>query len=162
VHLAHRAGARVIATCRSESDKAIVRRSGADEVLIQGESLLRDIKELAPDGVDHIIEVAFDANITIDAEVLAPNGSIATYATNAPTPEIPFWPLLFMNARIYLIGSDDLPIEAKREAAHAMNEALEAGWQGFEIAAQFPLEEIAQAHEFVEQRTKPGRVIVTM
>jgi NADPH:quinone reductase len=93
VQLAHRAGARVIATCRVESDKRIASRAGADEVLLTGEKLVERIRALAPDGVHHIVEVAFEANIKTDTEVLAQGGSIATYATNAPTPEIPVWQL---------------------------------------------------------------------
>ena len=162
VQLAHRAGARVIATCRSESDKEIASRAAADEVLLTDEKLVERIRGLAPDGVNHIVEVAFAANIKTDVEVLAQGGSIATYATNAPTPEIPFWQLVFINARIFFIGSDDIPTEAKIEAARAINQALEAGWQGLEIAERFPLDEIAQAQEFVEHPTKSGRVIVTI
>ena len=162
VQLAHRAGAHVIATCRSESDKDIAMRAGADEVLLTDESLAERIRGLAPNDVHHIIEVAFGANIETDVAVLAQGGSIATYATDVFTPEIPYWPLIFSNARIFFIGSDDVPIAAKMEAALAINEALEAGWQGLEIAQKFPLEEIAQAHEFVEHPTKSGRVIVTI
>ena len=162
VQLAHQAGARVIATCRSESDKEIASRAGADEVLLTDDRLVKRIQELAPGGVNHIIEVAFAANIETDIKVLAQGGSIATYATNAPTPEIPVWQLVFINARILFIGSDDIPTEAKIEAARAINQALEAGWQGLEIAERFPLDEIAQAHEFVEHPTKSGRVIVTI
>jgi len=162
VQLAHRAGARVIATCRSESDKEIASRAGADEVLLADEMLVERLKALAPDGVHHIVEVAFATNIKTDIEVLAQGGSIATYATEAPTPEIPFWQLVFINARIFFIGSDDVPAEAKTEAARTINQALEAGWQGLEIAKKFPLDEIAQAHEFVEHPTKSGRVIVTI
>ena len=162
VQLAHRAGAHVIATCRSESDKDIAMRAGADEVLLTDESLAERIRGLAPNGVHHIIEVAFGANIETDVAVLAQGGSIATYATDVFTPEIPYWPLIFSNARIFFIGSDDVPIAAKMEAALAINEALEAGWPGLEIAQKFPLEEIAQAHEFVEHPTKSGRVIVTI
>jgi NADPH2:quinone reductase len=77
-------------------------------------------------------------------------------------PKIPYWPLVFSNIRIFFIGSDDLPVAAKIEAALAINQAFEAGWQGLEIAERFPLEEIAQAHEFVEHPTKSGRVIVTI
>ena len=120
------------------------------------------IQDLAPDGVDHIVEVAFGANIRADVEVLAQGGSIAAYATDAFTPNIPFWQLVFTNARIFFIGSDDVPSEAKAEAACAINQALEAGWQGLEIAEQLPLDEIAQAHELVEHPTKCGRVIVTI
>jgi NADPH2:quinone reductase len=162
IRLARRAGARVIATCRSASDKAIVLRAGADEVLLTADSLTERIRELAPNGVDHIVEVAFGANIETDVAVLAPGGSIATYASDVFRPEIPYWPLVFSNARVYFIGSDDVPSEAKLEATRAINQALEAGWQGLEIAAKFSLDAIAQAHEFVERPTKPGRVILTI
>jgi NADPH2:quinone reductase len=162
VQLAHRAGAHVIATCRSESDKDIAARAGADEVLLTGESLVERIRGLAPNGVHHIVEVAFGANIEMDVAVLAQGGSIATYATDVFMPKIPYWPLVFSNIRIFFIGSDDLPVAAKIEAALAINQAFEAGWQGLEIAERFPLEEIAQAHEFVEHPTKSGRVIVTI
>ena len=98
VQLAHQAGARVIATCRAESDKQIASRAGADEVLLTGENLAQRIRALAPDGVNHVVEVAFGANIKTDTEVLAQDGSIATYATNTPTPETPVWQLVFVNA----------------------------------------------------------------
>ena len=162
VQLAHRAGARVIATCRSESDKEIASRAGADEVLLTDEKLVARIQGLAPNGVNHIVEVAFAANINLDVAVLAQGGSIATYATNAPTPELPFWQLVFINARVFFVGSDDIPAEAKIEATRAISQALEAGWQGLGIAERFPLDDIAQAHEFVEHPTKSGRVIVTI
>jgi NADPH2:quinone reductase len=162
VQLAHRAGARVIATCRSQSDKGIASRAGADEVLLTGENLVKRIRALAPDGVDHIVEVAFGANINTDMEVLAQGGSIATYATNTPTPEIPFWQLVFINARIYFVGSDDVPAEAKIEATRDINQALEAGWQGLDIAEIVPLDQIARAHELVEHPVKPGRVVVAI
>ena len=53
VQLAHRAGARVIATCRAESDKEIASRAGADEVLLTGEKLVERIRALVPDGANH-------------------------------------------------------------------------------------------------------------
>jgi NADPH2:quinone reductase len=162
VQLAHRAGARVIATCRAESDKEIVSRAGADEILLTGEKLAERIRALAPDGVHHVVEVAFGANINTDTEVLAQGGSIATYATNAAMPQIPVWQLVFMNASLFFVGSDDVPSEAKIEATRSINQALEAGWQGLDIAEIVPLDQIARAHELVEHPLKPGRVIVAI
>src|ERR1700690_110267 len=127
VQLAHQAGARVIATCRSESDKEIASRAGADEVLLTGENLVKRILALAPGGVHHIVEVAFGANIKTDAEVLAQGGSIATYATNTPMPKIPVWQLVLINARLFFVGSDDVPAEAKTQATRDINKPLEAG-----------------------------------
>jgi NADPH2:quinone reductase len=162
VELARQAGARVIATVRSESDREIASRAGANEVLLMGETLVDQIKRLVPGDVDHIVEVAFDANINSDVEVLSQGGSIAAYATNVFTPEILFWLLAFSNARIFFVGSDDIPTEAKMEAAQAINQTLEAGWQGLNIAGRFTLDEIPQAHEMVEHPTMSGRVILTI
>jgi NADPH2:quinone reductase len=162
VQLAHRARARVIATCRAESDREIALRAGADEVLLTGEKLAERIRALAADGVDHIVEVAFGANIKTDTEVLAQGGSIASYATNTPMPETPVWQLVFVNARLFFVGSDDVPVEATIEATRNINKALEAGWKGLDIAEIVPLSQIAHAHELVEHPVKPGRVIVAI
>jgi NADPH:quinone reductase len=162
VQLAQRAGARVIATCRAESDKEIASRAGADEVLLTSANLAERIRALAPDGVHHIVEVAFGANINTDTEVLAQAGSIATYATNTPTPETPVWQLVFVNARLFFVGSDDVPAEAKIEATRDINRALEAGWQGLDVKEIVPLGQIARAHELIEHPAKPGRVIVAI
>jgi len=160
--LAHRAGARVIATCRSEGDEEIASRAGADEVLLTDDKLVDRVKGLAPDGVDHIVEVAFGANINTDIAVLKHGGSIASYATNTPAPEVPIWQLVFINARLFFVGSDDVPMDAKLQATHDINRALEAGWKGLDIAERFPLRAIAKAHEAVEHASKPGRVILTI
>ena len=162
VQLAHRAGARVIATCRAESDKEIASRAGADEVLVTNESLVKRLRALAPDGIDHIVEVAFGANIKTDTEVLAQGGSIGTYATNVAMPETPVWQLVFVNARLFFVGSDDVPAEAKIEAARDINRALEMGWKGLDIGEIVPLDQIVRAHELVEQPAKPGRVVVAI
>src|SRR6201997_2438511 len=162
VQLAHQAGARVIATCRAESDKGIASRAGADEVLLTGDKLAERIRALIPDGVDHIVEVAFGANIKTDTEVLTQGGSIATYATNTPMPETPVWKLVFVNARLFFVGSDDVPAEAKIDATRDINKALEAGWKGLDIAEIVPPDQIARAHELVEHPVKPGRVIVSI
>jgi NADPH2:quinone reductase len=162
VQLAHQAGARIIATCRAESDKEIAARAGADEVLLTNQNLAERIRALAPDGVHHIVEVAFGANIKADTDVLAQGGSIATYATNTPMPETPVWQLVFVNARLFFVGSDDVPAEAKIDATRDINKALEAGWKGLDIAEIVPLSQIARAHELVEHPVKPGRVIVAI
>ncbi len=160
VQLAHRAGARVIASCRAESDKPIALRAGADAAFLTDQSFAGHVHALAPDGVDHIVEVAFAANIKVDVELLAQGAAIATYATNTPVAELPVWHLAFVNANLFFIGSDDVPVDAKLQATRDINRALEAGWQGLDIAETFPLNDIAKAHELVEHPTKPGRVVV--
>jgi len=162
VQLAHRAGARVIGTVRSPADEETARNAGADEVVLSDHELTARVKALAPDGVDHVVEVAFGANIESDVELLKMDGSIATYATDNANPGIPFWHMVFKNIRVFFLGSDDFPKEAKILAAQDLNAALEMGWPGFEIAERVPLAEIARAHELVEHPTHSGRVVVIL
>ncbi len=160
VQLARRAGAHVIGTIRSSSDEATARKAGAHDVVRNDDNLIATVRAIAPKGVDHIVEVAFGANIETDLELLNLGGSIASYATDKARPEIPFWPMVFKNTRLFFLGSDDFPKDAKMQAAEDLNAALEAGWSGFEIAERIPLSEIARAHELVEHPVRSGRVVV--
>lgn len=162
VALARHAGARVIGAVRSASDQPIASKAGAHEVVLTDEKLIARVRELAPQGVDHIVEVAFGANVEADLELLRQGGSIASYATDNPTPKIPFWQMVFKNIRLFFLGSDDFPKEAKSLAARDLNDALAAGWPGFEIGERIPLAEIARAHELVEHPVRPGRVVVVL
>jgi NADPH:quinone reductase len=162
VQLARRAGAQVIGTVMSPSEEEIASKAGAHKVVLNDREMTSRLKALAPDGIDHIVEVAFGANVESDIDLLKMGGSIATYATNIATPPIPFWQLVFKNGRIFFLGSDDFPKEAKIAAARDLNAALDAGWLGFEIAERIPLAEIARAHELVEHPSRRGRIVVTV
>jgi NADPH:quinone reductase len=164
VQLARRAGARVIGTVRSSADEETAINAGAHEVVRNDneEEFKTRIKELVPEGVDHIVEVAFGANVATDVDLLKMNGSIASYATNVATPTIPFWLMVFKNIRLFCLGSDDFSKEDKITATRDLNAALEAGWSGFEIAERVPLSEIARAHELVEHPARHGRVVVML
>jgi NADPH2:quinone reductase len=162
VQLARNAGARVIGTVRSSSDESTARNAGVHEVLRNDQEMSARLRALAPGGVDHIVEVAFGANIETDVEHLRMGGSIATYATDNETFKIPFWQMVFKNIRVFFLGSDDFAKEAKISAARDLNGAFDSGWSGFEIAERVPLTDIARAHELVEHPMRPGRVVVTV
>ena len=166
VGLARHSGARVIATIRSAHDQAVAVQAGAHDIVctegLSVDEVVARIRCLADGGVHHVVEVAFDANIATDEHLLMQGGSIATYAAGDPSPQIPFWPLVFKNARLFFLGSDDFPAEAKTIAAAALNEALVGGWPGFETIERFALDSIVEAHEFVERPSRGGRVVVTV
>src|SRR5579863_3298839 len=105
VALAHHGGARVIGTVRSPAEEPAARTAGAQEVVLNDQGLVAGVKALAPDGVDHIVEVAFGANIDVDVEMLKMGGSIGAYATDNATPKIPFWQMVFKNIRVFFWGA---------------------------------------------------------
>ena len=162
VQLARRAGARVIGTVRTPADEATARTAGAHEVIVNDRELSSRVRALASGGIDHIVEVAFGADIEADVDLLQQGGSIASYATDNAAPKIPFWQMVFKNVRVFFLGSDDFPKEAKMQAARDLSAALEAGWSGFEIGERIPLEDIARAHELAEHPVRRGRVVVVL
>jgi len=166
VGLSRLAGARVLATVRSDAAETLAMRAGAHRVVRTSgrtrDELIHELRTLAPEGVDHLVEVAFDTNIDIDSQVLANGGSVATYASRNSEPPIPFWQLAFKNARIHFLGSDDFPQAAKSAAADALTALLSNGWPGFAIVKRFPLAEIAAAHEYMEDQRAAGRIVVAL
>jgi NADPH2:quinone reductase len=166
VQLARRAGAHVIATVRSAEDEVVAARAGAHKVIRTGgvpaKEVVGSIRTFAPQGVAHIVEVAFNANIEADAGILAQGGSLAAYASGEPSPPVPFWELVFKNIRMFFLGSDDFPAEAKAAAARDLTAALQAKWPGFENIHTFALSATAEAHEYVERGKARGRVVVTL
>jgi len=106
--------------------------------------------------------VALSANADLDSAVVRNGAVIAAYASPRDRAELPFWPLLFANVTIRLLGSDDFPQEAKDAAARDLTAAAEQSALAVPVAETFPLARIAAAHELVESGRAPGRVLVAL
>ena len=117
------------------------------------------IRSHAPDGVDRIVEVALSDNADLDDAVAANGAVIAAYATRADRTEIPFWTLLFNNITLRLLGSDDFPTEAKRQAARDLTAAAAVGALTVDVGARFPLAGIAEAHDRIDDGGR-GRILI--
>ena len=158
-------GAEVIATVGSEGHAGAALGAGADHALnYRDGDVAARVQEITDgSGVGRIVEVALGRNLDVDTRVLAPGGTIAAYASDAePEPRLPFWPLLFKNATIKFVGSDDLPESAERHAARDIASCLEAGALRPRVGERFPLGRIAEAHEAVEGNRPDGRVVVVI
>ncbi len=151
----------MIGTVRERNDESMILAHTADHVVALGDGDASErIRAIAPNGVDRIIEVAFSANIDLDADVAAHGCVIAAYASPDGRPSFPFWPMLFQNVTVRLLGSDDFPMEMRLEAARDLTAAAVDGALHIPITARFPLGEIAAAHEAVEGHKPSGRVLV--
>jgi len=160
--LARWAGATVIGTVRTDAEVGEVSAGTADHVVSLQSDPVGAICQLAPDGVDRIVEVALSANADTDAAVVRNGAVVAAYASPADRPELPFWPMLFANATIRLLGSDDFPRDAKDAAARDLTEAAAQSALGIAIATITPLAQIAAAHELIESGAAPGRVLISL
>ncbi|MFD3584851.1 NADPH:quinone reductase [Streptomyces sp. NPDC058683] len=160
--LARWAGATVLATVRRGADLGRVDTAVVSHaVALDQEDPAAAIRGHAPRGVDRIIEVALSDNADLDSAVVADNAVICAYATRDDRTQIPFWPLLFSNVTLRLVGSDDFPAEAKRQAARDLTAAAAVGALTVGVGDRYPLEDIAQAHDRVDAGGR-GRVLVTV
>ncbi len=83
IQLATWAGARVITTVSSEHKERLARAAGARMVVnYRTQDAAAEIRRLAPDGVDIVVEVSPSTNVGLDLAVLAPHGVIVVYANN--------------------------------------------------------------------------------
>src|SRR3954447_2827593 len=154
-------GATVIGTVRRASDLPRVDDAVARGVALDGADPAAAIRRLAPDGVHRIVEVSFSDNADLDAAVVAAEAVIAAYATRDPRPDFDFWPMLFANLTIRLLGSDDFPAAAKHQAADELTPAAREGALRIPVRDPLPLDRIADAHDAVDARP-PGRIVLSI
>jgi NADPH2:quinone reductase len=160
--LARWGGAYVIGTVRRSDDLDRVDRSAVSAaVALDQPDPAGAIRDLSPTGIDRIVEVAFSDNADLDTAVVANDAVIAAYASRVDRPELPFWPMLFANVTLRLLGSDDFPLSAKRQAAQDLTSATGDGAVSIQIGDRYTLDAVADAHDRVDAGAR-GRVVVTV
>jgi len=164
IELARHGGATVIATASTAEKQLAALNAGADHVVDYRNSDAADvIMERASSGsVDRIIDVAFGANLALTSRVIATNGTIASYSSDAvPEPTLPFYALMRRNVTIRTVLVFAMPPAAIRDAVGDVTALLVAGRLSHPIAARYPLDAIANAHAQVEAPETIGKVLVT-
>jgi NADPH2:quinone reductase len=123
------------------------------------------IREVAPEGVDLVVEVAIITNVDLLTRVLKPRGSVAAYANTGGTKvKLRVRDLMGLNARLqfvllYTVGEKALEAAADDISAALDDGALEVGEEHGLPLTRFPLEETAAAHDAVEQGVV-GKVLI--
>jgi NADPH2:quinone reductase len=163
VQLAKWAGATVIATVSSQAKAERARAGGADCVInYRTEDVAARVRDITGgDGVDHVVDVDFGGNLTATLGCLRPNASIAIYASNGErTPRLPVGDLMQRNITLYPMSLPGSPHAARKRAQHDITQWIASGRRMLSVAARFPLDRTAAAHEAVERGDKIGTVVI--
>lgn len=159
IELARWRGARVIATASSADKVKLAHAAGADAVInYNAEDAAGAIRAAAPGGVDRVIEVA-PSNLVLDHQVMVSRGTAVFYAATSEDPPLPVRALMTLNSvcrfmLIYTVAADELS-----RAVSTVSNALEAGVLTELPVHRFTLDEIASAHQAVEDGAV-GKVLV--
>jgi NADPH:quinone reductase len=165
VQLAKWGGAKkVIATVSRDEQAAQARFAGADAVVnYKQPDAITQVQAAAggPAAVDHIVEVNFGANVAMDAAVIARNGVIGSYGSDSnPEPKFPYWAFTQKDATLRSALIYEAQQSSRDHAARDINAILQEGRLKHQVAARFPLDQIAAAHEAMESGKTMGKLLV--
>ena len=166
IQLARWAGATVITTVSGPEKAELATRAGAHHVVnYRTQNAAEVIRELAPSGVDLIVEVAPSVNAELDTAVVGPNATVSVYATDGGDKAgLPVFPLMRGNIRYQFVLVYTLSQAAKENAIADVSAAVAAGAINVGDAAglplhHYPLERTAEAHNAV-QNGAIGKVLI--
>ena len=158
-------GATVIATGSSSKSVEHCKQAGADFVVghPSNKTATEILEFTSGRKVDRIVDGDFGVNLPSALDVLKTNGVIATYSsmTNM-NPVIPFVRMMFMDITIRMVLVYAMPGEAKQQAIEDITDMLTGGNFDHRVAATFPLEQSAKAHNEIERGDNYGSVIITI
>lgn len=162
IQIAKHAGARVITTVSSAEKADYVKAAGADEVVnYRDEDVPERVEALTGGmGADRIVEVDIAANGLLYGRILAPGGTSVIYGTGQPTAQVPSQDFIMRAAALKWFIVYELTEAEIAEGVSYLNQMLAAGALTTTIAARFPLDDIAAAHEMVEAARHMGNVIL--
>jgi NADPH:quinone reductase len=166
VQIARLAGARTVVTTVSSDEKARIAATAGTDVIINYRT--EDVAERVMQatggrGVDRISEVDFGGNLAVTLKVMRPDCAIGAYASKgAPEPVLPFYPLLFNNAVVRFIQCYIMPDALRDCAIRDVDRWCAAGKLKHPPKKILPLDDIAAAHEMVEQGAFAGKVILSI
>lgn len=159
IQLARWAGATVLATVSSDAKGALATAAGAHHVIDYTggtEATIAAVQEVAPAGVDLVVEVSLAANLALDVAVLRTHGTIAYYADNGGAEAtVPVRGTFAKNLRLqgvllYTLDPDLLAAAGEDVVAAVEAGALRVGEEAGLPLHHYPLERTADAHAAVE------------
>ncbi len=163
VQIAALDGAIVITTVSSAEKAAHAKAAGADYVIdYRTEDVAARVLEITGgEGGDRIVEVDLGANMAADAKIIKTDGVIAFYSsTSQREPVLPYYPLALKGVTLRLVQAYIMAPEKRRRVLDDIAAWLASGALSHTIARRYPLDQIAAAHEAVEQGSVMGKVVV--
>ncbi len=168
IQLARWAGASVVATVSGPEKAELAHAAGASAVVNYRDADAADqVRAVASDGVDLVVEVAPGVNAGLDAEVVAQGASVAVYANDgAADAQLPVRPFMGLNTRWQFVLLYTVPRVAKDRGVEDVSTAVAAGALPVGAAHGLPLHrydlaDTAAAHAAVEAGAV-GKVLVDL
>ena len=161
--LAKHLGLTVISTTRNEARKEFLIANGADHVLIDNGSVSQDLKELFPEGVNKVLELIGIKTLKDSLKCIKRRGIVCmtgilggewTLKEFTPMGDIPSLGRL----TVYMGDAANL----KRDLLQDFIDAVTDGDITLNIDKVFRLDQIVEAHAYMESNSAKGKLVVEL
>tara|TARA_R110002051_G_scaffold30137_2_gene69799 strand:+ start:765 stop:1733 length:969 start_codon:yes stop_codon:yes gene_type:complete len=162
-HLAKTKGLTVISTTRNLTKKEALLANGADYVVIDNGTVSDQVRELFPLGVNKVLELVGTKTLKDSLKCIAPKGMVCmtgilgnewTMKEFTPMGDIPSLGRL----TVYMGESNNLSKDLFQEFI----DHVENGTILLNIDKVFQLDEVAAAHQYMEDNNATGKLVVTI
>jgi NADPH:quinone reductase-like Zn-dependent oxidoreductase len=159
--LAKEAGLTVIATTRNEAKRDLLLDNGADEVLIDNGNLAEVIKNNDHLKIDKVLELVGTATLKDSLHCTAQGGVICMTGMLAEEWSIAdFAPMDFIPVTVSLTVYNTGEIRIEGNFFQEFIKDIEAGAVKPAIKQTFSLDEIVEAHRFMETNSGGGKIVI--
>jgi len=162
IHLARRIGATVIATTRNPDKVAHLKDNGADHVLLDDGLIKTQLQTIFPQGVDKVLELIGITTLKDSLQCIKPKGIVCmtgilggawTMKEFTPMADIPSLGRL----TVYSGDANNLDKDGLQDFIDAVGqESLTLN-----IDKIFNINQIAEAHSYMESNQGRGKIVVT-
>jgi NADPH:quinone reductase-like Zn-dependent oxidoreductase len=160
--LASARGITVLATTRNEGKLEALRAAGAQHALLDDDGLAERVRELAPAGIDGLLELVGPATFLQSATFLrrGATGCVSGFLEGVWSTDEAATAAARAGVRLTRFGSDALSREAYGDVFQHIVDGVQDGRYRANVDRTFRLGEIADAHRYMEANLAAGKVVV--
>ncbi|MFT7033310.1 MAG: NADPH2:quinone reductase [Cyclobacteriaceae bacterium] len=153
----------VISTTRNASKEQTLKDNGADYVVIDQGKVSEQVRTIIPEGVDKVLELIGTRTLKDSLKCIKPKGVVCmtgilgnewSMSDFTPMGDIPSLGRL----TVYMGEADNL----KKERLQEFIDAVEAGHIKLIVDRKFSLDQIVEAHQYMESNQAKGKLVVEL
>ena len=159
--IARNHGAFVAATTRRPDRESMLRTSGADQVFIDSGSIAEQVRLACPGGFDKVLELVGTTTLIDSLRCAGERGIVCmTGIVGNKWSLEEFRPMEAIPTAVYLTAYAGETEDFMRTPLEDLAGQVAAGTLHVQIGRAFRLDEIAEAHRFMEENKAGGKIVV--
>lgn len=161
--LAKDMGLTILATTRNPNKRDKLTANGVDHVILDDGEVVRQVRELYPDGVDRVLEL-IGTKTLLNSLKSAKRGGIVcmTGILGGEWTLSSFTPMEDIPTGVKLTAYAGEAGNLSRDSLQAFVDAVASGRQTLSLDRIFKLDELAEAHRYMESNRASGKVVVVI